>query len=70
MVNEGTLGVLIPGDIINTVGSIVVPAKKPVEIGKGSEERGEKRRKRGGGEEGRGGREERWEERRRGSTNW
>ena len=27
MVNEGALGVLIPGDIINTVGSIVVPAK-------------------------------------------
>lgn len=50
MVNEGALGVLIPSNIINTIGSIVVPAKKKVEIGKGSEERGEGG---GGGGEGR-----------------
>ena len=76
MVNEGALGGFIPGDIINMVGSIVVPACKEtstcMEIGKGGEEREEKRRKRGGGKEGevggrRGGREERWEERRRGT---
>lgn len=62
VVNEGALGVLIPGDIINTIGSIVVPAKKPVEVGV----RGARRREKRGGGEGEKEEEERWEERRRG----
>lgn len=64
MVNEGALGVLIPGDIINTIGSIVVPAKKPVEVGV----RGARRREKRGGGEGEK-EEERGEEREEEGTN-